>query len=216
MTARLTGAGSGGPSRALAAGFGTFVVVAGAASLWMSGVASPPWVAPALLGLAGILGVAVGVLVHRTGGRAARAGSGADAPGAHPDGTDTSGRRPPALDRLQVDSRGRKRILPADSIDWIEAAGNYSRLHVGDESYLYRMTLGRLVDALDGSRFLRVHKSAAINLDAVADVDPMSTGDAMVRLASGAEVRMSRRYAREFHTRTGRAGTEASSEAPPS
>lgn len=206
--------------RALAAGFGTFVVVAGVASLWMSGGVSPPWMAPALLGLAGILGVAVGVLVHRSGGHAGRAGFGAAAPDAHADrtdgrdGKDDSGHRPPTLDRLQVDSRGRKRVLPADSIDWIEAAGNYSRLHVGDESFLYRMTLGRLVDALDGSRFLRVHKSAAVNLDAVSDVDPMSTGDAMVRMASGAEVRMSRRYAGEFHTRTGRAGTEAS-DGPP-
>lgn len=201
MSARLTGANGGGPLRTLAAGFGTFVVVAGAGFVWLSGGALPPWVAPALLGLAGVLGVAVGVLVHQASVRSAGPGSEAEADGSH---------RPPELDRLQVDSRGRKRVLPAEEIDWIEAAGNYSRLHVGDESFLYRMTLGRLVNSLDASRFLRVHKSAAINLDAVADVAPMSTGDAILRLASGAEVRMSRRYAPEFHARTGRAGATAS------
>lgn len=198
MSAQLTGANDGGPMRGLAAGFGTFVVVA-AASIWLSRGAWPPWVAPAFLGLAGFLGVAVGALVHRSGVRPAGRGPGSEA---EADGS----RRPPPLDRLQVDARGRKRVLPAEEIDWIEAAGNYSRLHVGDESFLYRMTLGRLVNSLDASRFLRVHKSAAVNLDAVADVTPMSTGDAMLRLESGAEVRMSRRYAPEFHLRTGRAG----------
>lgn len=97
-------------------------------------------------------------------------------------------------------------MLQAEDLDGIEAAGNYSRLHVGDESFLYRLALGRLVDSLDGSQFIRVHKSAAINLDAVADIAPMSTGDAMLRLVSGTEVRKSRRYATEFHARTGRAG----------
>ena len=114
-------------------------------------------------------------------------------------------REPPVpLDRFQVDARGTRRIVRADDVLWIEAAGNYARLHLAEESFLYRLPLARLEGELP-QNFLRVHRSAIVNLDAVRRVAPLASGDAELHLRGERQVRLSRRYAKAFHTRTGRA-----------
>jgi hypothetical protein len=108
------------------------------------------------------------------------------------------------LARFQVDVRGARRIIAAGSVHWVEACGNYVRLHLPGESHLYRMSLGELEAALDPHRFLRVHRSALVNLDAITRVEPLPSGDADLWLEGDARVRLSRRYAKAFHERTGR------------
>lgn len=110
---------------------------------------------------------------------------------------------PPVLDRFQVDDRGARRLVAASDVVWIEAAGNYARLHLEGESFLYRRPLARLENELRDN-FIRTHRSAIVNLDVVRRVDVLPSGDAVLRLVGGHEARLSRRYARGFHERTGR------------
>ncbi|MFW6078594.1 MAG: LytR/AlgR family response regulator transcription factor [Gemmatimonadota bacterium] len=98
------------------------------------------------------------------------------------------------LERFLVRQRGRMMLVRAADVDWIEAADNYVRLHLGDESFLVRSTLKEVEARLDTARFARVHRSAIVSLDAVREVRPWSHGDAVLVLRSGAEVRLSRRY----------------------
>ncbi|HSR52548.1 MAG TPA: response regulator [Acidobacteriota bacterium] len=96
--------------------------------------------------------------------------------------------------RIMVRSQGRVRFLKTDEIDWIQAAGNYAELHVGSRSHLLRETLSTLEERLDPEQFVRVHRSAIVNLDRVREVHPYSKNDYTIVLASGHKVRMSRRY----------------------
>jgi hypothetical protein len=108
------------------------------------------------------------------------------------------------LERLQVDTRSGRRIIATADVEWFEASGNYVRIHTADGSYLCRMPLAQFAQDLEPRSFVRVHRSAIVNLDAVHGVEPLPSGDAELRLASGGVVRMSRRYSRAFHERTGR------------
>lgn len=210
MTGRRRTDGAVGVGLALGAGLLTFAVVAGAGAVVLGRAPWPPWVPLSLLLVAGAMGVWVGHVVRRSGVPGWRdrdglvSGEPGDASLADPVVADSRLGSAP-LERLQVEVRGQGRVIPVAEVEWIEAARNYSRLHLDERSFLYRMALGRLVEALDPSRFVRVHKSAVVNLDAVAGIHALPTGDARLQLKSGAEVRMSRRYAGGFHERTGRA-----------
>lgn len=98
------------------------------------------------------------------------------------------------LQRFLVKKATRMFLVPVEEVDWIEAAGNYVRLHRGDEAHLVRGTLVELESRLDGSRFVRIHRSAIVNLEAVSEFEPWSHGDWRVTLRTGVELRMSRRY----------------------
>lgn len=100
--------------------------------------------------------------------------------------------------RVMVRSKGRVRFLKTEDIDWIEAAGNYAELHVGSRSHLVRETLSNLEERLDPDQFVRVHRSAMVNLDRVREIHPYSKNDFTVVLSSGHKVRMSRRYRERF------------------
>lgn len=81
-----------------------------------------------------------------------------------------------------------------EDVDWLEAARNYVRLHVGSESYLVRHTLRGLLENLDPSRFVRIHRSAAVNLDRVREVQPWLNGEYIVILHSGEKLRVGRTW----------------------
>lgn len=82
-----------------------------------------------------------------------------------------------------------------DQIDWLAAEGDYVRLHLGDRTYLMRMTLQDLVARVGQGRFVRVHRGAAVNLDRVRSVVRLPHRALNVTLTSGAEVRVSRSHA---------------------
>ena len=89
-------------------------------------------------------------------------------------------------------------LVRVADVDWIEAAGNYVYLHCGPTRYLHRHALGGLLEHLDAQRFVRVHRSAAVNLDSVVRIAPLFAGDQTVHLRSGATVRLSRNYRTAF------------------
>lgn len=98
------------------------------------------------------------------------------------------------LKRLAVKSGGRVYFLQLDQIEWIEAAGNYARLHEGGRSHLVRTTLKRLVERLDPDRFLRISRSTIVNLDFVRELQPWFRGGYVVVLRSGEKQRTGRKY----------------------
>jgi two-component system LytT family response regulator len=116
-----------------------------------------------------------------------------------------SDQRPSRSDRLVVKSGGRLFFLRADEIDWVEAAGNYVRLHVGAESHLHRQTLADLNARIDPSRFVRIHRCAVVNLDRVVELRGARSGHYEVLLRGGARLSMSRRYRRQVLARSARA-----------
>lgn len=98
------------------------------------------------------------------------------------------------LERIVLKSGGRVTFLDVNEIDWIEAAGVYVNLHAGANTYLYRATIGQLMQRLDPKRFVRVHRSAAIHTDRIKELYPRSHGDYMVVLKDGVELTVSRNY----------------------
>ncbi|MGB3542690.1 LytR/AlgR family response regulator transcription factor [Rubrivirga sp.] len=113
------------------------------------------------------------------------------------------GRDLETADRLLVREGTKLVVVEAESIDWIEASGDYVALHVGPRTHLLRETLSGVVARLDGRRFARVHRSTAIQVDRVRDVRPLASGDARLRLRDGTELRVSRRYWKELEARLG-------------
>jgi len=101
--------------------------------------------------------------------------------------------RQPA-ERLLVADNGRSFFVRTSDVDWMEAARNYVRLHVGDRTHLLRATLGALEQRLDPERFRRISRSALVNLDRVREVQPWFHGDAVVILEGGARLALSRRF----------------------
>jgi two-component system, LytTR family, response regulator len=96
--------------------------------------------------------------------------------------------------RLVVRSGGRLTLLPVEEIDWIESADNYARLHVGPREHLLRETLAHLAERLDPARFVRVHRRAIVNLDAISEIRALFQGSYELRLRSGARVPVGRSH----------------------
>ena len=96
--------------------------------------------------------------------------------------------------RFAVRAGRATRFVAVDDIDWIEADGDYATLHAGGREYLLRESLQQLVEALDPARFVRVHRSAIVRVDRVAELQPLSNRDAMLRLHDGTPLRASRTH----------------------
>ena len=101
---------------------------------------------------------------------------------------------PPTVERLVVKSGGRVFFLRTDDIDWIEAAGNYVRLHFGTESHLFRETMNRMESRLDPRHFARIHRSRIVNTERIKEVQPWFNGDYIVILRNGTRLTLSRGY----------------------
>jgi len=112
----------------------------------------------------------------------------------------TTGKR---LDRLVVKSGGTTRFVRAVDIDWIEAAGVYVNLHVGGKELLYRAALNELAEKLDPGRFIRVHRSAIVNIESILQLEPLSHGEFEAVLKNGSRARVSRTYRALLEKRLG-------------
>jgi two-component system LytT family response regulator len=107
--------------------------------------------------------------------------------------------------RFLVKASGRIVFVMADEIDWIEAAGNYVRLHVGSASHLVRETMAKVEARLDPDRFARVHRSAIVNVERIRELEPMFRGECAAILRNGSRVAVSRGYRVPLETKlTGR------------
>jgi two-component system LytT family response regulator len=112
--------------------------------------------------------------------------------------------RPAFVRRFLVRTRDRITFVKSEDIDWIEAADYYVSLHAGGRAHLIRQTMSEIERQLDPARFVRVHRSAIVNLERVRDVRPLFRGDCVVVLQDGTQVRLSRARRREFERRASR------------
>ncbi len=103
-----------------------------------------------------------------------------------------------ASDRLVIRDAGRVFFLGLNEIDWIEAAGNYVRVHAGKQSHLVRHTIAGMLNKVPASEFLRVSRSAIVNLKHVREVQPLFNGCFVFILQSGVRVESSRRFRRQI------------------
>jgi two-component system LytT family response regulator len=107
-------------------------------------------------------------------------------------------------DRLVVKSGGRVFFVRTDEIDWIEAAGNYVRLHMKDQSHLFRETMNQMESRLDPQRFFRIHRSRIVNTERIKELQPWFNGEYVVLLQNGAQLRLSRSYREKLEERLGK------------
>jgi two-component system LytT family response regulator len=101
-------------------------------------------------------------------------------------------RRPPG--RIAVRNNGRLVLVKPDDIDWIEAADNYARLHSGGTIHVIRQTMSELESQLDPAKFLRVHRSAMVNLDRIRELQPWFRGEYRVILCDGTELTLTKSH----------------------
>ncbi|MEM9500209.1 MAG: LytTR family transcriptional regulator DNA-binding domain-containing protein [Pseudomonadota bacterium] len=95
---------------------------------------------------------------------------------------------------INVKDRGQIFRVEVDSIEHIDAAGDYMIISTGDNSLVLRETMKDLERRLDPRKFQRVHRSTIVNLDQVRQVKPHTNGECFLVLDSGAEVKVSRSY----------------------
>jgi len=98
------------------------------------------------------------------------------------------------LERILVRQSGQIIFLKVADIDWMESAANYIRLHCGANVYVIRDTMNAMEQKLPPDRFVRVHRSTIVNVDRIARMYPWFSGDYMVVLKDGTELRLSRYY----------------------
>ena len=96
--------------------------------------------------------------------------------------------------RFVVRSASKIYFVRASDVDWIEGDGNYARLHTRGRSHLVRETLKSVEARLDQRRFVRVHRSAIVNLESVGVVEPRGHGEYAITMKDGARLTSSRTH----------------------
>lgn len=103
----------------------------------------------------------------------------------------TSPSRP---ERFLVRHLRKEFLIAANDIDWVQAQANYVGLRVNGHDYLLRSTLAEFAKQLDPARFVQVHRSYLVNLERIAEIEPLDSGDARLLLRGGGTVPCSRRH----------------------
>ena len=116
--------------------------------------------------------------------------------------SETSDSAPNMLhDRILVKTGTRVLFLNPCDIDWVEAAGNYVKLHVGTDEYIVRESITRLESMLAPRQFARVHRSTIVNLNRVRELRPWFSGEMIIVMNTGTELKLSRTYRRDLERR---------------
>ncbi|HTL16759.1 MAG TPA: LytTR family DNA-binding domain-containing protein, partial [Patescibacteria group bacterium] len=97
-------------------------------------------------------------------------------------------------DRLVFKENGKIVFVQAENVDWVEADGNYVRVHVQGGSHYVRETLAGIESQLNPEQFMRISRSTLVNLDRVKELHPLFYGDYAVILKDGSRLSMSRNY----------------------
>jgi two-component system, LytTR family, response regulator len=108
------------------------------------------------------------------------------------------------VDRFVVKAGGRVFFVRSDEIDWIEAAGNYVKLHVGNDTHLFRETMNAVEARLDADMFFRIHRSHIVNIERIRELQPWFNGEYVVFLKNGTRLTLSRGYREKLQERVGR------------
>jgi len=98
------------------------------------------------------------------------------------------------LSLLVVRSRGRADLVRVEDIDWVEAAANYVRIHVGSEVHRMRSTFAAVKTRLDAGRFVPIHRCIIVNVERVKQIRPSLQGSWAVILRDGTRLNLSRSF----------------------
>jgi two-component system LytT family response regulator len=102
--------------------------------------------------------------------------------------------QPAHLDRVIIKADGRISFLNTREIDWVEADDKYVHLHTRDGARMVRQTLSGLETELDPKKFVRIHRSAIVNIERIKELQPLFNGEHSVLLENGAKLTLSRNY----------------------
>ena len=105
------------------------------------------------------------------------------------------------LTRLMIKASSRMMLLKVDEIDFIEADGNYAKLHTGRKTHLLREKMNDLEGRLDPAKFVRIHRSIIVNLERIKEMHPHFNGDYVVVLDDGRQLRLSRTRREQLEAR---------------
>ncbi len=110
----------------------------------------------------------------------------------------TTSSTPEYVSRFLVSDGSGERPVSVRDVDWIEAAGDYVRLHDGETYHLVRASMNRLERTLDPRFFGRIHRGAIVRFDRIDEMVPIHHGDAEIHLKDGTVLRLSRSYREQF------------------
>jgi two-component system, LytTR family, response regulator len=108
------------------------------------------------------------------------------------------------MQHVAVKSKGRVRLVRIEQIDWFESAGNYVRLHAGGERFLLRETMSGLEAKLDPQQFVRIHRTAIVNLERIREMQRILHGEYVVVLHDDTRLTLSRVYRERIEPLLGR------------
>ena len=95
-------------------------------------------------------------------------------------------------ERLIVKSSGRVFFVRTEEIDWVEASGNYVKIHTKAEAHLLRESMKNMEAKLDPKTFVRIHRSAIVNIDRIKELEPWFHGEYIVIMRDGTRLTASR------------------------
>jgi len=98
------------------------------------------------------------------------------------------------VDRVIIRDRGRAIALEPNAIVWVKSDGDYVRIYAGRNNYLHDATLTSVAELLPADRFVRIHRSTIVNVERIHALEPVTNGDYVVRLTTGARLRLSRTH----------------------
>jgi two-component system LytT family response regulator len=104
------------------------------------------------------------------------------------------------LSRLAIRSGERTLFLAIDEVEWIEAAQNYVRVHAGQATHLLHVPMNTIETSLDPERFVRIHRSHIVNLQAIKHLWTLAHGQYVLELISGERLQSSRSYGERIRT----------------
>jgi two-component system LytT family response regulator len=96
--------------------------------------------------------------------------------------------------RLVVRSKGKIVFVQTSEIGWIEATGNYVRIHAGTRTHTTREKISVFERLLPPERFLRIHRSIIVSIDSIAEIQSCGPGEYVVLLRNGKELPLGRSY----------------------
>lgn len=103
------------------------------------------------------------------------------------------------LDRIVVKSDDRILFVKTEMVDWIEAADNYVQIHAGPETYIIRKTMAEMEKRLNPDQFIRIHRSAIVNIEKIKELQHWFSGEYLVILNNGQQIQSSRHYSDRLH-----------------
>ncbi len=107
------------------------------------------------------------------------------------------------MQRLVIRDGSETHLVDVNSIDWVDAAGDYMCVHADGETYVLRGTMKHLEELLDPAIFIRIHRSAIVNRQRVTSMRPHRNGEYFLRLGDDTELKLSRKYKVNLQRLTG-------------